>query len=155
MASLGLCIYPLQNDKSSTPGLKSNTPTPRNDAPTPGTSTTPGLRSMPGKPPGMDPIGIMGRHDGAGLTMFEGRGSAPGQGWSLTDGGQGGGSESGLSQGPSLGDLVRFEKKVSAWCFNTDVRAYWSHCALGVWKEFRTGQDTNDLSASAVSSVRL
>ncbi|EGW04539.1 Transducin-like enhancer protein 3 [Cricetulus griseus] len=48
-----------ENDKSSTPGLKSNTPTPRNDAPTPGTSTTPGLRSMPGKPPGMDPIGIM------------------------------------------------------------------------------------------------
>ncbi|XP_023608854.1 transducin-like enhancer protein 3 isoform X21 [Myotis lucifugus] len=47
------------NDKSSTPGLKSNTPTPRNDAPTPGTSTTPGLRSMAGKPPGMDPIGIM------------------------------------------------------------------------------------------------
>nr|XP_012423365.1 PREDICTED: transducin-like enhancer protein 3 isoform X11 [Odobenus rosmarus divergens] len=44
------------NDKSSTPGLKSNTPTPRNDAPTPGTSTTPGLRSLPGKPPGMDPI---------------------------------------------------------------------------------------------------
>ncbi|XP_043841084.1 transducin-like enhancer protein 3 isoform X9 [Dromiciops gliroides] len=44
------------NDKSSTPGLKSNTPTPRNDAPTPGTSTTPGLRSMPGKPSGMDPL---------------------------------------------------------------------------------------------------
>ncbi|XP_042553313.1 transducin-like enhancer protein 3 isoform X11 [Dipodomys merriami] len=44
------------NDKSSTPGLKSSTPTPRNDAPTPGTSTTPGLRAMPGKPPGMDPI---------------------------------------------------------------------------------------------------
>ncbi|XP_023408633.2 transducin-like enhancer protein 3 isoform X7 [Loxodonta africana] len=44
------------NDKSSTPGLKSNTPTPRNDAPTPGTSTTPGLRSMPGKHPGMDPL---------------------------------------------------------------------------------------------------
>lgn len=62
MASLGLCVFPSQNDKSSTPGLKSNTPTPRNDAPTPGTSTTPGLRSMPGKPPGMDPIGIMGRH---------------------------------------------------------------------------------------------
>nr|XP_013805144.1 PREDICTED: protein groucho-1-like [Apteryx mantelli mantelli] len=40
------------NDKSSTPGLKSNTPTPRNDAPTPGTSTTPGLRPMPGKPTG-------------------------------------------------------------------------------------------------------
>ncbi|XP_028921308.1 transducin-like enhancer protein 3 isoform X8 [Ornithorhynchus anatinus] len=45
-----------RNDKSSTPGLKSNTPTPRNEAPTPGTSTTPGLRPMPGKPPGMDPI---------------------------------------------------------------------------------------------------
>ncbi|XP_059570495.1 transducin-like enhancer protein 3 isoform X2 [Alligator mississippiensis] len=45
------------NDKSSTPGLKSNTPTPRNDAPTPGTSTTPGLRPMPGKPTGMDPLG--------------------------------------------------------------------------------------------------
>ncbi|XP_056665006.1 transducin-like enhancer protein 3 isoform X14 [Monodelphis domestica] len=45
-----------ENDKSSTPGLKSNTPTPRNDAPTPGTSTTPGLRSMPGKPAGMDPL---------------------------------------------------------------------------------------------------
>ncbi|NXA85996.1 TLE3 protein, partial [Melanocharis versteri] len=44
------------NDKSSTPGLKSNTPTPRNDAPTPGTSSTPGLRTMPGKPSGMDPL---------------------------------------------------------------------------------------------------
>ncbi|XP_039346622.1 transducin-like enhancer protein 3 isoform X2 [Mauremys reevesii] len=44
------------NDKSSTPGLKSNTPTPRNEAPTPGTSTTPGLRSVPGKPVGMDPL---------------------------------------------------------------------------------------------------
>ena len=69
-----LRVFPIQNDKSSTPGLKSNTPTPRNDAPTPGTSTTPGLRSMPGKPPGMDPIGIMGRHDEAGSTGFEGRG---------------------------------------------------------------------------------
>uniref|UniRef100_A0A8B9KXS4 Protein groucho-2 n=1 Tax=Astyanax mexicanus TaxID=7994 RepID=A0A8B9KXS4_ASTMX len=39
------------NDKSSTPGLKSNTPTPRNDAPTPGTSSTPGLRPILGKPP--------------------------------------------------------------------------------------------------------
>ncbi|TSK19968.1 Protein groucho-2 [Bagarius yarrelli] len=43
------------NDKSSTPGLKSNTPTPRNDAPTPGTSSTPGLRPIPGpKPLGME-----------------------------------------------------------------------------------------------------
>ncbi|KAM6304511.1 transducin-like enhancer protein 3 isoform 4-T4 [Podargus strigoides] len=47
---------PPQNDKSSTPGLKSNTPTPRNDAPTPGTSSTPGLRPMPGKPTSMDPL---------------------------------------------------------------------------------------------------
>lgn len=77
MAFLGLCTFPFQNDKSSTPGLKSNTPTPRNDAPTPGTSTTPGLRAMPGKPPGMDPIGIMGRHDGAGLTGLEGMGLPP------------------------------------------------------------------------------
>ncbi|KAM9532616.1 transducin-like enhancer protein 3 isoform 2-T3 [Guaruba guarouba] len=58
-----LCLIPpvshpfsIQNDKSSTPGLKSNTPTPRNDAPTPGTSSTPGLRPMPGKPTGMDPL---------------------------------------------------------------------------------------------------
>lgn len=29
---------------------------------------------MPGKPPGMDPIGIMGRHDGAGATALEGWG---------------------------------------------------------------------------------
>ncbi|XP_040535933.1 transducin-like enhancer protein 3 isoform X2 [Gallus gallus] len=51
-----LVFFCIQNDKSSTPGLKSNTPTPRNDAPTPGTSSTPGLRPMPGKPSGMDPL---------------------------------------------------------------------------------------------------
>ncbi|KAM3828544.1 transducin-like enhancer protein 3 isoform 3-T3 [Vipera latastei] len=45
------------NDKSSTPGLKSSTPTPRSDLPTPGTSSTPGLRPVPGKlPGGMDPL---------------------------------------------------------------------------------------------------
>uniref|UniRef100_A0A8C6YBS9 TLE family member 3, transcriptional corepressor n=3 Tax=Elapinae TaxID=42168 RepID=A0A8C6YBS9_NAJNA len=44
------------NDKSSTPGLKSNPPTPRSEVPTPGTSSTPGLRPAPGKPPGMDPL---------------------------------------------------------------------------------------------------
>ncbi|XP_027707427.1 transducin-like enhancer protein 3 isoform X10 [Vombatus ursinus] len=55
-----------ENDKSSTPGLKSNTPTPRNDAPTPGTSSTPGLRSMPGKPSGMDPLA-----DCQSLSQFE------------------------------------------------------------------------------------
>ncbi|XP_038003041.1 transducin-like enhancer protein 3 isoform X2 [Motacilla alba alba] len=55
-SSLLLHPFSPQNDKSSTPGLKSNTPTPRNDAPTPGTSSTPGLRPMPGKPSGMDPL---------------------------------------------------------------------------------------------------
>uniref|UniRef100_A0A673YA36 TLE family member 3, transcriptional corepressor a n=1 Tax=Salmo trutta TaxID=8032 RepID=A0A673YA36_SALTR len=44
------------NDKSSMPGLKSTTPTPRSDAPTPGTSTTPGLRPVLGKPPGMEAL---------------------------------------------------------------------------------------------------
>uniref|UniRef100_A0A7N9AT93 TLE family member 3, transcriptional corepressor a n=1 Tax=Mastacembelus armatus TaxID=205130 RepID=A0A7N9AT93_9TELE len=75
------------NDKSSTPGLKSNTPTPRNDAPTPGTSSTPGLRPILGKPPGMEalapalrtplsiagsypsPFAVMGHHEmNGGLT---------------------------------------------------------------------------------------
>uniref|UniRef100_A0A8C8DJJ3 TLE family member 3, transcriptional corepressor a n=1 Tax=Oryzias sinensis TaxID=183150 RepID=A0A8C8DJJ3_9TELE len=51
-------LCPRQNDKSSTPGLKSNTPTPRNDAPTPGTSSTPGLRPILGKPPGMEALGL-------------------------------------------------------------------------------------------------
>uniref|UniRef100_A0A8C4TK01 TLE family member 3, transcriptional corepressor b n=1 Tax=Erpetoichthys calabaricus TaxID=27687 RepID=A0A8C4TK01_ERPCA len=46
----------VHNDKSSTPGLKSNTPTPRNDAPTPGTSSTPGLRPILGKPSGMESL---------------------------------------------------------------------------------------------------
>lgn len=130
MASLGLCTFPLQNDKSSTPGLKSNTPTPRNDAPTPGTSTTPGLRSMPGKPPGMDPIGIMGRHCGAGLPAGgRGWGVCPGPGleprrWARAPGRV---SELGPSQGLSLWDLLGFEK-VSAQGFNADVQASWSHC---------------------------
>ncbi|XP_036824555.1 transducin-like enhancer protein 3-A isoform X1 [Oncorhynchus mykiss] len=46
------------NDKSSMPGLKSTTPTPRSDAPTPGTSTTPGLRPILGKPPGMEALAL-------------------------------------------------------------------------------------------------
>uniref|UniRef100_A0AAZ3NUV2 Groucho/TLE N-terminal Q-rich domain-containing protein n=1 Tax=Oncorhynchus tshawytscha TaxID=74940 RepID=A0AAZ3NUV2_ONCTS len=46
------------NDKSSMPGLKSTTPTPRSDAPTPGTSTTPGLRPILGKPPGMEAMAL-------------------------------------------------------------------------------------------------
>ncbi|XP_071436242.1 transducin-like enhancer protein 4 isoform X3 [Pithys albifrons albifrons] len=45
------------NEKSTTPVSKSNTPTPRTDAPTPGSNSTPGLRPVPGKPPGVDPIG--------------------------------------------------------------------------------------------------
>ncbi|NXK38995.1 TLE4 protein, partial [Piprites chloris] len=44
------------NEKSTTPVSKSNTPTPRTDAPTPGSNSTPGLRAVPGKPPGVDPI---------------------------------------------------------------------------------------------------
>ncbi|KAM9213572.1 transducin-like enhancer protein 4 isoform 2-T2 [Leptosomus discolor] len=45
------------NEKSTTPVSKSNTPTPRTDAPTPGSNSTPGLRPVPGKPPGVDPLG--------------------------------------------------------------------------------------------------
>ncbi|NWU84143.1 TLE4 protein, partial [Onychorhynchus coronatus] len=44
------------NEKSTTPVSKSSTPTPRTDAPTPGSNSTPGLRPVPGKPPGVDPI---------------------------------------------------------------------------------------------------
>ncbi|XP_060243098.1 transducin-like enhancer protein 4 isoform X7 [Meriones unguiculatus] len=44
------------NEKSTTPVSKSNTPTPRTDAPTPGSNSTPGLRPVPGKPPGVDPL---------------------------------------------------------------------------------------------------
>ncbi|XP_039400169.1 transducin-like enhancer protein 4 isoform X1 [Mauremys reevesii] len=44
------------NEKSTTPVSKSNTPTPRTDAPTPGSNSTPGLRTVPGKPPGVDPL---------------------------------------------------------------------------------------------------
>ncbi|XP_072372741.1 transducin-like enhancer protein 4 isoform X1 [Scyliorhinus torazame] len=46
------------NEKSTTPVSKSNTPTPRSDAPTPGSNSTPGLRPIPGKPPGIDPLGL-------------------------------------------------------------------------------------------------
>uniref|UniRef100_A0A8D0G916 TLE family member 4, transcriptional corepressor n=1 Tax=Sphenodon punctatus TaxID=8508 RepID=A0A8D0G916_SPHPU len=44
------------NEKSTTPVSKSNTPTPLTDAPTPGSNSTPGLRPVPGKPPGVDPL---------------------------------------------------------------------------------------------------
>uniref|UniRef100_A0A8C5MJJ0 TLE family member 4, transcriptional corepressor n=1 Tax=Leptobrachium leishanense TaxID=445787 RepID=A0A8C5MJJ0_9ANUR len=44
-----------ENEKSTTPVSKSNTPTPRTDAPTPGSNST-GLRPVPGKPPGVDPL---------------------------------------------------------------------------------------------------
>ncbi|OCU01137.1 hypothetical protein XELAEV_18006923mg [Xenopus laevis] len=43
------------NEKSTTPVSKSNTPTPRSDAPTPGSNSS-GLRPIPGKPPGVDPL---------------------------------------------------------------------------------------------------
>ncbi|XP_036289607.1 transducin-like enhancer protein 4 isoform X14 [Pipistrellus kuhlii] len=45
-----------ENEKSTTPVSKSNTPTPRTDAPTPGSNSTPGLRPVAGKPPGVDPL---------------------------------------------------------------------------------------------------
>ncbi|KAH0628243.1 hypothetical protein JD844_009132 [Phrynosoma platyrhinos] len=45
-----------ENEKSTTPVSKSSTPTPRTDAPTPGSNSTPGLRPVPGKPPGVDPL---------------------------------------------------------------------------------------------------
>ncbi|KAM6182466.1 transducin-like enhancer protein 4 isoform 8-T8 [Erethizon dorsatum] len=47
------------NEKSTTPVSKSNTPTPRTDAPTPGSNSTPGLRPVSGKPPGVDPLGYL------------------------------------------------------------------------------------------------
>ncbi|KAB0368664.1 hypothetical protein FD755_019698, partial [Muntiacus reevesi] len=60
MYTLGLqrwfCHLWFMNEKSTTPVSKSNTPTPRTDAPTPGSNSTPGLRPVPGKPPGVDPL---------------------------------------------------------------------------------------------------
>ncbi|XP_006717327.1 transducin-like enhancer protein 4 isoform X5 [Homo sapiens] len=50
------CRLWFMNEKSTTPVSKSNTPTPRTDAPTPGSNSTPGLRPVPGKPPGVDPL---------------------------------------------------------------------------------------------------
>ncbi|MGH0163008.1 UNVERIFIED_CONTAM: hypothetical protein FKN15_044623 [Acipenser sinensis] len=44
------------NEKSTTPVSKSSTPTPRSDAPTPGSTSTPGLRAVPGKLLGADPL---------------------------------------------------------------------------------------------------
>ncbi|XP_068559538.1 transducin-like enhancer protein 4 isoform X2 [Cebidichthys violaceus] len=44
------------NEKSTTPVSKSSTPTSRSDAPTPSSASTPGLRSAPGKPPGMETL---------------------------------------------------------------------------------------------------
>ncbi|XP_069786502.1 transducin-like enhancer protein 4 isoform X10 [Narcine bancroftii] len=50
------------NEKSTTPVPKSNTPTPRSDASTPGSNSTPGLRPISGKPPGIDPIERLKRY---------------------------------------------------------------------------------------------
>ncbi|KAM6945155.1 transducin-like enhancer protein 4 isoform 10-T10 [Lycodopsis pacificus] len=44
------------NEKSTTPVSKSSTPTSRSDAPTPSSTSTPGLRSAPGKPPGVETL---------------------------------------------------------------------------------------------------
>ncbi|XP_034397094.1 transducin-like enhancer protein 4 [Cyclopterus lumpus] len=44
------------NEKSTTPVSKSSTPTSRSDAPTPSSTSTPGPRSAPGKPPGVEAL---------------------------------------------------------------------------------------------------
>ncbi|XP_075955684.1 transducin-like enhancer protein 4 isoform X19 [Anarhichas minor] len=44
------------NEKSMTPVSKSSTPTSRSDAPMPSSTSTPGLRSAPGKPPGVETL---------------------------------------------------------------------------------------------------
>uniref|UniRef100_A0A7N6FFD7 Groucho/TLE N-terminal Q-rich domain-containing protein n=1 Tax=Anabas testudineus TaxID=64144 RepID=A0A7N6FFD7_ANATE len=44
------------NEKSTTPVSKSSTPTSRSDAPTPSNTATPGLRSAPGKPSGVETL---------------------------------------------------------------------------------------------------
>uniref|UniRef100_UPI0037E885B3 transducin-like enhancer protein 4 isoform X13 n=1 Tax=Semicossyphus pulcher TaxID=241346 RepID=UPI0037E885B3 len=45
-----------ENEKSPTPVSKSSTPTSRSDAPTPSSTSTPGLRTAPGKPPGVEAL---------------------------------------------------------------------------------------------------
>ncbi|XP_019954880.2 transducin-like enhancer protein 4 isoform X1 [Paralichthys olivaceus] len=44
------------NEKSTTPVSKSSTPTSRSDAPTPSSASTPGLRSVPAKPAGLETL---------------------------------------------------------------------------------------------------
>ncbi|XP_078105920.1 transducin-like enhancer protein 4 isoform X16 [Sander vitreus] len=44
------------NEKATTPVSKSSTPTSRSDAPTPSSTSTPGLRSVPSKPPGVETL---------------------------------------------------------------------------------------------------
>ncbi|XP_041793544.1 transducin-like enhancer protein 4 isoform X12 [Chelmon rostratus] len=44
------------NEKSTTPVSKSSTPTSRSDAPTPSSTSTPGLRTAPSKPPGVETL---------------------------------------------------------------------------------------------------
>ncbi|XP_041793545.1 transducin-like enhancer protein 4 isoform X13 [Chelmon rostratus] len=45
-----------ENEKSTTPVSKSSTPTSRSDAPTPSSTSTPGLRTAPSKPPGVETL---------------------------------------------------------------------------------------------------
>ncbi|XP_078105921.1 transducin-like enhancer protein 4 isoform X17 [Sander vitreus] len=45
-----------ENEKATTPVSKSSTPTSRSDAPTPSSTSTPGLRSVPSKPPGVETL---------------------------------------------------------------------------------------------------
>lgn len=105
---------------------------------------------MPGKPPGMDPIGIMGRHDGAGSPCWGG-GVCPGSGSELH--GPAGAPGSVWELGPRArlqGDsVVRFEEDVDTWCVNTGGRAFRGTVGLGVWQELQTGQDPQGLTPSA------
>uniref|UniRef100_UPI0037E6F9E7 transducin-like enhancer protein 4 isoform X12 n=1 Tax=Semicossyphus pulcher TaxID=241346 RepID=UPI0037E6F9E7 len=50
------CASTRYNEKSPTPVSKSSTPTSRSDAPTPSSTSTPGLRTAPGKPPGVEAL---------------------------------------------------------------------------------------------------
>lgn len=51
-------------------------------------------------------------------------------------------SDSGLSQGLSLWDLVRFDAKMNACCFNTHVRLTGATVEMSMWKELQTARDT-------------
>ena len=51
-------------------------------------------------------------------------------------------SDSGLSQGLSLRDLVRFDSKMNACWFNTHVRLTGVTVEMSMWKELQTARNT-------------